>query len=89
MSDGEFVPVFSALKTRCRVDERVSRIDSAFLPTLVEKGICSSGKVVSVGVRAAERTTDGVVERWIGASVFLEEAEFVGPSFLQPVTEGG
>ena len=70
------------MKTRTRVYEGVFLIDNAFLPARVEKGVRSSGKVVSVGVMAAERTAYRVVERWIGASMFLEEAEFVRPRIL-------
>ena len=82
LCDYEVVFVFRSLKTRTRVYEGVFRIDSAFLPACVEKEVRSSGEVVSVGVMAAERTAYRVVERWIGASMFLEEAEFVCPCIL-------
>ena len=62
LCDCEVIFVFRSLETRTRVYEGVFRIDSAFIPACVEKGVRSSGKVVSVGVVTAERTAYRVVE---------------------------
>ena len=62
------------LESRSRVDEGVIGVDYAVFPIRVKKGVSSSWEGVSVCVMTTKKTSYRVVEGWIRACVFLEEA---------------